>query len=150
MIRQKYINAISTYFKDELGRPEILNRIGIKNVVPFNFIKDYEIISEIISSKMKKINKKLNKDKKINLIFNEDNMNALIKLINDNYDKSMGGIGLITTLEKCFIDELSNFIFTNSLTNNDKLVNLEIYIVNNKISFNVLNQFKKVLEFELK
>lgn len=135
MIRQKYINAISSYFKDELGRPEILNRIGIKNVVPFNFIKDYEIISEIISSKMKKINKKLNKDKKINLIFNEDNMNALIKLINDNYDKSMGGRGLITTLEKYFIDELSNFIFTNSLTNNDKLVNLEIYIVNNKINF---------------
>lgn len=124
MTRQKYINAISTYFKDELGRPEILNRIGIKNVVPFNFIKDYEIISEIILSKMKKINKKLNKDKKINLIFNEDNMNALIKLINDNYDKSMGGRGLITTLEKYFIDELSNFIFTNSLTNNDKLINL--------------------------
>ena len=95
MTRQKYINAISTYFKDELGRPEILNRIGIKNVVPFNFIKDYEIISEIILSKMKKINKKLNKDKKINLIFNEDNMNALIKLINDNYDKSMGGRGSV-------------------------------------------------------
>ena len=44
-VRKHFIEAVSNHFNNELGRPEILNRINIKNIIPFNFVKDEEIIN---------------------------------------------------------------------------------------------------------
>jgi ATP-dependent Clp protease ATP-binding subunit ClpA len=57
IVRQNFIDSVTEHFKVKLERPEILNRIGMKNIIPFNFIKNEEITKEILKSKLEKIKK---------------------------------------------------------------------------------------------
>ncbi|WP_322962627.1 hypothetical protein RRG39_00720 [Mycoplasmopsis cynos] len=63
-IQEHFISEVKKYFSDELKRPEILNRIGIPNIIPFNKITSLEIKLDIIKSKIKKIKEFLLKEKK--------------------------------------------------------------------------------------
>ena len=53
-MHNQFIRAVKTYFKDNLKRPEILNRIGEKNIIPFDFITDDHILDEILEMKLNK------------------------------------------------------------------------------------------------
>ncbi|MDE5841454.1 MAG: AAA family ATPase, partial [Malacoplasma sp.] len=48
-IRKTYFDAIKFHFYQTLKRPEIYNRIGEKNIVPFNFVTNISIIEEILN-----------------------------------------------------------------------------------------------------
>lgn len=141
-IRNKFIKAVEKYFKNELKRPEILNRIGVKNIIPFNFITDENIIREIIDMKIKNIIKKIKDDKKINCIINNETINNISISVMSKYDRSLGGRGIVTELETEFIDNLSFFIFNNyekiiENKNNNKYSNISIGFENNRIIFNL-------------
>ncbi len=49
--RNHYLNAVSQFFRKTLGRPEILNRIGINNVIVFNRI-DRQFQESIVRQKL--------------------------------------------------------------------------------------------------
>lgn len=123
-VRQHFINAVKKYFNSELKRPEILNRIGVKNIVPFNFIIDQNIIQMIIKLKIKKLQKKLQEEKNISLnidFADNQNINNIMKIIEKNYDFKLGGRGLVSAFESMFVDKLSLFIFENiDLSQNKK------------------------------
>lgn len=111
--RQGFVNAVIEHFNKTLDRPEILNRIGIKNIIPFNFITEREIIFEILDVKLTKIFESLKEDKLISLNIDEEIKDRLFEVISNKFNKQMGGRGLIVELETVFIDKLSNFIFDN-------------------------------------
>ncbi len=112
-VRKHFIQSVSDHFNKELKRPEILNRINVKNIIPFNFIKDEKIINEIIYSKLDKIENLILEEKYIKLNFLNDAKEKIAKLVFKKSDKKMGGRGIITELETHFIDNLSHFIFNN-------------------------------------
>ena len=56
-VQRKVRQAIEDYFKLELGRPEILNRIG-ENIVVFDFIRP-EVAKLILDAQVNKIIKNL-------------------------------------------------------------------------------------------
>ncbi|MDE5952693.1 MAG: AAA family ATPase, partial [Malacoplasma sp.] len=58
-IRKIYFGAIKFHFYETLKRPEIYNRIGEKNIVPFNFVTNISIIEEILNYKYKNVCKKI-------------------------------------------------------------------------------------------
>ncbi|WP_025755693.1 AAA family ATPase [Mycoplasmopsis cricetuli] len=114
LIRKTFKKEIEKYFKETLGRPEILNRIGEKNIVPFNFITDHEIIKEIINSKLKKLKNNLYKDKLIQLQEeNEETLKYLIIEVKKGFKPELGARGLISEFEKKFIDKMIYFLFEN-------------------------------------
>ncbi|WP_051619146.1 AAA family ATPase [[Mycoplasma] collis] len=113
-IRNKFKSEINKYFKETLGRPEILNRIGDKNIIPFNFIMKDEIIKEIIFNQLGKMNKLLKKEK--NIVLSQSSENDLITLftqVRKGFNHEFGARGLIAEFEKIFIDVLVYFIFNN-------------------------------------
>lgn len=133
--RKSFIKAVIDHFKTNLQRPEILNRIGIKNIVPFNFITDKEIINEILEVKLLKITKSLKEEKSIALSIDQQNKDRLFEIISSKFNNEMGGRGLIVELETVFIDKLSIFIFENYEEvklnkKNNKFSNVKIEISN--------------------
>ena len=130
-VRKTFIEEVSKYFNIELGRPEILNRINYKNIVPFNFIKDENIIYQIVESKLNKIQENLREEKNIEINLKNNTTDLIVQKIMKSYNKNMGGRGVITELETYFIDPLSEFIFNNfekirNNKNNNMLSKLDI------------------------
>ena len=113
VVHQQFINAVKDYFKNNLKRPEILNRIGEKNIIPFDFITDDKILDEILDMKLNKIVSKLKEEKFIDLRINQADKDFLFEGIKSKYDRTMGGRGLMEKLETNFVDDLSEFIFDN-------------------------------------
>lgn len=140
MVRKHFIDAVENHFKFELKRPEILNRIGVKNIVPFNFITDPSIIKLIIELKIKKLIKKLNEEKNINLsvdLSNKQLINQIIEIITKEYKFELGARGLVSEFESIFVDKLSMFIFENIDFNRDKkeIINITCILSDNEIKF---------------
>ncbi|MBQ5492541.1 MAG: ATP-dependent Clp protease ATP-binding subunit [Mycoplasmataceae bacterium] len=112
-IHNQFISAVKKYFKENLKRPEILNRIGEKNIIPFDFITDHQILDEILEMKLNKIIDKLKEEKFIDLHIKKVDKEFMFEGIKNKYDPTMGGRGLMEKLETNFIDDLSEFIFSN-------------------------------------
>ncbi len=144
--RQIYVDAIKEFFIHRIQRPEILNRIGIKNIVPFNYILDENIIKEIIQYKFNVLKEKLLLEKNINLnLKRHTDFDGLIKLIRQDYQVRLGGRGLVVSFESIFIDELVNFIYTkipnHILNKSNTIYSIDYYVENNKLYFEFKNQY---------
>ncbi len=130
-IRKHFMSAVRNHFENELGRPEILNRIGEKNIVPFNFIDD-KLIVKIVENKLNKLRDSMRKERFIELTFKCDAIDGIANDIKKRYNKKMGGRGIINELETSFIDALSRYMFeyyetikTNYVPHGSKLLESE-------------------------
>ena len=135
--RKLFIQAVEKKFND-IERPEILNRIGINNVIPFNFIQDKKILMEIFESKLEKLVKAVFDKHKIKITIEEGSKEAIFEIVDTAYDPTNGGRGLINAMEKTIQTTLSDFLFDNTdLIGNqgDKVVNLSMSTRKDKITF---------------
>jgi len=114
VVSQKVREAIEDYFKLELGRPEILNRIG-ENIVVFDFIRP-EIAKQILESQIKKIKNTLQIEKNIILKLSESVQNEITEAALNNLGNGGRGIGNI--VESYLINPLSRFMFDNNIFDN--------------------------------
>lgn len=113
-LRKEYKAEVIKYFTEELKRPEILNRIGLKNIVPFNPITDQETCFKILKSKLDKTISRISNSKKWNITpDNKETDLNMFKAIYEDFEIKLGGRGLVMKFENYFIDELSKFIFRN-------------------------------------
>lgn len=117
-VQKNVRQGIEDYFKLQLGRPEILNRIG-ENVVVFDFIRP-EAAEKILAAQIDKIVKNLLLEKNIEVIVTEDAMNVLRTKAMANLDNGGRGIGNI--VESLFINPLSRCLFDNEAFANKKVV----------------------------
>ncbi|AIU34020.1 AAA family ATPase [Metamycoplasma hominis] len=150
-LRKEYKEEVIKYFTEELKRPEILNRIGLKNIVPFNPITDQETCFKILKSKLDKTISRIRNSKKWNITPDnkETNLN-MFKAIYENFEIKLGGRGLVMKFENYFIDELSKFIFRNykkveEARKNDKLLNIKYSV--DKVSTS--SKVRMDLEFKI-
>lgn len=146
-VKNAFIESVKNHFY-KIGRPEIYNRIGEKNIVPFDFIDNQDIASEIIKYKYENLCEQIYK--KRNILIKPDDENSLKNLslkIFNKYDKTLGGRGLVSVFETIFIDELSEFIFKKIDLSTDESKN--IIRINwscdnsplvNDVKFSILNQ----------
>lgn len=102
---------IEDYFKLQLGRPEILNRIG-ENIVVFDFIRE-DTADEILQSQIQKIVESLKTDKNITLTVTEKVRTTLRRAAIGNLDNGGRGIGNI--VESLLINPLARYMFDNGL-----------------------------------
>ena len=101
--------GIERYFKQQLGRPEILNRIG-ENIVVFDFIRD-DVAEEILNSRLNIIIKNMYQEKHIDLEISEKVRGILREKVLANLDNGGRGIGNI--VENVFVNPLSRYMFDN-------------------------------------
>ena len=106
-VQKKVRQAIEDYFKLELGRPEILNRIG-ENIVVFDFIRP-EVAKQILDAQITKITKNLAAEKGIELIITDKAKSVLVAKALDNLGNGGRGIGNI--VESLLINPLARYMF---------------------------------------
>ena len=109
--------AIENYFKLELGRPEILNRIG-ENIVVFDFIRP-EVAHLILDSQINKIINNLMAEKRIAVNLSESAYTTLREHMLSNLGNGGRGIGNI--VESLLINPLARYLFDNEIFNNAKI-----------------------------
>lgn len=110
--------AIEDYFKLQLGRPEILNRIG-ENIIVFDYIRP-DVAKLILKSQVNKIIKNLSAEKHIALTFSEEAMTTLTDNALNNLQN--GGRGIGNVVENLLINPLSRYLFDNEIYGNSEIV----------------------------
>ncbi len=110
-MREKLIESIKNYFTLQLGRPEILNRIG-ENFIVFDYIRD-DVATQIMDAQLKKVSANLKESKGIILEFSDECRDALKGRCFSNLEN--GGRGIGNVIEKCLINPLARVIFDNNV-----------------------------------
>ena len=110
--------AIEDYFKLQLGRPEILNRIG-ENIIAFDYIRP-DVAKLILKSQVNKIIKNLSAEKHITLTISEEAMTTLTDNALNNLQN--GGRGIGNVVENLLINPLSRYLFDNEIYGNSEIV----------------------------
>ncbi len=106
--------AIEDYFKLQLGRPEILNRIG-ENIVVFDYIRP-DVAKLILNAQVSKIVKNLSAEKHIALTISDVAMETLTAQALNNLQN--GGRGIGNVVENLLINPLSRYLFDNEIFDN--------------------------------
>ena len=111
--RKMFLDAVVEKFKNELKRPEILNRIGVHNVIPFDYLNDDKILKEIYLSKINKLASALQEKHNITLEIKKEDEDDVFEVVKTAYDPSNGGRGLISAIEVTIQNNLTDFLFEN-------------------------------------
>ena len=106
-LRRVIRRNIEEYFKLELGRPELLNRIG-ENIIVFDYIRPPAAL-EILEGMLDKIRKRVSRDQGIDLVLRPELFRQLEKAAMENLENGGRGIGNI--VESMLIDPLSRSLF---------------------------------------
>ena len=106
-VQQSVREGIERYFKQQLGRPEILNRIG-ENIVVFDFIRQ-DVAELILRSQINKIISNMRQEKHIELTISDQAFSVLKAKSIANLDNGGRGIGNI--VESMFVNPLSRYMF---------------------------------------
>lgn len=108
--REAFQSRVRDHFVREMGRPELLNRIG-DNIVAFNFVRDTGFLADIMRSKLGPLRMRLKEKYGIRNVRIADER-ALLERVASDIDPTMGGRGAITVLTKWLIDPVSRFLFS--------------------------------------
>ncbi|MBQ4581068.1 MAG: ATP-dependent Clp protease ATP-binding subunit [Clostridia bacterium] len=111
-VEKRLRQAVEDHFKLELGRPEILNRIG-ENIVVFDFIRE-EAGKAILKSQVDKIIRRLEEQKNIRVTVTDEAYGELSAAA--LADLSNGGRGVGNQVEALLINPLSRWLFDNAVT----------------------------------
>ena len=133
--RNQFIEKVQRHFIVELGRPELLNRIG-DNIVAFNFIDDPKVFTQIAMVKFKSIEDFVRERYEADLVF--ENEEKAFLAIASKAGKQNGGRGLLNVLETVIVNPLAEFIFERS-----------DMVIGRKILISQLVEDKAVFEFNL-
>ncbi|MBQ9251215.1 MAG: ATP-dependent Clp protease ATP-binding subunit [Clostridia bacterium] len=117
-VRTRVRSAIEDYFKLELGRPEILNRIG-ENIVVFDYIRK-DAAKLILKSQVNKIINNLREQKNISIRIEDFAYQSLEDAA--TFDLSNGGRGIGNQVESLLVNPLSRWMFDNSVIQDANLV----------------------------
>lgn len=107
--RQYFIEEVKKHFVEELKRPEILNRIGDANIVPFNFIQNEQVLIAIGKSKFKPIRNFIKERYKADIRFDDED--GAFAELGRSVNKANGGRGMLNAMEQKLINPLSDFVF---------------------------------------
>ena len=113
-VQKRLRQAVEDHFKLELGRPEILNRIG-ENIVVFDFIRE-EAGKAILQSQVDKIIRRLQEQKNIRVTITDEAYQELSAAALG--DLSNGGRGVGNQVEALLINPLSRWLFDNAVIAN--------------------------------
>ena len=106
-LRHTIHGAIEEYFKLELGRPELLNRIG-ENIIVFDYIRP-DTAAAILDAQVEKIALRLREDRSIRLTLRPEARDTLLRAALQNL--SNGGRGVGNIVESMLINPLSRYLF---------------------------------------
>jgi len=116
-ITKRIRRSVEDYFINELGRPEILNRIG-ENIVVFDYIRPDTAVS-ILEGQVEKIMQNLMREKNIRVDISETALHKLSDQALANL--SNGGRGIGNIVESMLINPLARYLFDEKICSGDSI-----------------------------
>ena len=110
-VTRELTEGVKNYFQN-IGRPELLNRLGDDNIVVFQFI-NVEDAKKICDAKLSSICATIEKEKGIRILV--DNAREQLHRLAVR-ERANGGRGVGNMLEREFLNPLANFICTQART----------------------------------
>ena len=117
---------IQYHFRNKLNRPEILNRIGMDNIVVFDYISK-EVAKDILKLQVNKVINNFKLEKQVALSLSEQAFNTLYEKASMNLED--GGRGIGNAVETYLINPLSGHMFDNHENKINSVVIKEIVAV---------------------
>ena len=105
----KFVEAVRRHFRDEMKRPELLNRIGEANILPFNFLTDETVLLKILEAKLKPLRDKLVERWQIDLEF--EDQDAALRSVMSGFSVENGGRGVANLLNERITEPLARKLF---------------------------------------
>lgn len=105
-IQKSLMKSMEDFFKYQIQRPELLNRIG-DNFVIFDFIRE-TAAEEIMELKLKSIIEYLKKEKDIHLVLSQKYREYLLERVTDNLNN--GGRGIGNRIETLLVNPISSLL----------------------------------------
>ncbi len=105
-IQKSLMKSMEDFFKYQIQRPELLNRIG-DNFVIFDFIRE-TAAEEIMELKLKSIVEYLEKEKGIHLVLSQKYREYLLECVTDNLNN--GGRGIGNRIETLLVNPISSLL----------------------------------------
>jgi ATP-dependent Clp protease ATP-binding subunit ClpA len=112
IFKSKIMKGIRDFFTTQIGRPEIMNRIG-ENFLVLKYISA-ETAKQIMNQQLSRIADNLHHQKNINLVFDETFKSGLFDIVR-GYIMD-GGRGVGNAIEKHFINPLSRVVAKYEIT----------------------------------
>ena len=106
---EAFISAVKEKFVKEMKRPELLNRIGEKNILPFNFLTDENVLLKIAASKLMPLRQKL--DEKYSMKLEFKNEEAVLRRLLKGFNTANGGRGIANRVNDLIIEPLAMQMF---------------------------------------
>lgn len=116
-IREHFRQAVEGFFKVEISRPELLNRVGRNNIVVFDYINSDEVIIELIKEHLNKVQDEFNKsysenEQKLTLKLPNHKLAASLFIINKERIKEYGGREVENIINEQIRDKLAWHVLT--------------------------------------
>lgn len=113
-IKEGVLQEIKEYFKYDINRPELLNRIG-DNFIVFDYIRE-DIAKRILSYKVEKIVDNLLKSKQIKLNIEDAFYNYLVEETLNNLEN--GGRGIGNVIESKLVNSIASIMTEGNISDN--------------------------------
>jgi DNA polymerase III delta prime subunit len=100
-VREHFLKCIHSFFRYEISRPELLNRIG-NNIVPFNFIDEDAVIASTVNYYLLQLRDRFNVEYETRGLRLEIAFDQVTRFIATEYNKQIrefGGRAVLNTLD---------------------------------------------------
>ena len=121
-LKSRMMESIRKFFRRDIRRPELLNRIG-DNIVVFDYIRE-PVLDEILENQKKKIKANMLREKNIEFDISDEAYKYLHERALKNLDN--GGRGVLNALETYLINPLSEYMLKNNVRRDAKIFVKEI------------------------
>ncbi len=129
-VRGYFIRSVQNFFRYEISRPELLNRIG-NNIVPFNFMDEEDVLQIIVDFYLNKLQTKFDEEYSNKGLSIEFDREAVTGYIVQNYGKvikEFGGRAVINTLEDVLLVNLAQRLLILENKNQRGMVKLKVNV----------------------
>lgn len=118
-VRHKVLDGVKNYFI-ELGRPELLNRIGENNIIVFDFIRE-DAARAIVKTQVERISENLLAQRRIALVVTDESYESFFYPQAEAV-RANGGRGIGNLVEEWLINPLSRYICDYSIPDGSSIV----------------------------
>jgi hypothetical protein len=121
VVQQKVRGEIERHFKLELGRPELLNRIG-ENIIVFDFIR-HDVAEQIFTSMLDNLVDEIRSTQEVAVSLSDAARSQLRELC--LADLSNGGRGIRNQLEAHFVNPFARVLFEADITTSQSEIEIQ-------------------------
>jgi hypothetical protein len=116
-VREHFIRSVRNFFRYEISRPELLNRLG-NNIVPFNYLDQEEALAATIKFYLKELQQRFNQEygqQGLSLEINFESVTPFVIQEHGNAIRQFGGKAVINTLDDILLPLLAKRLLSHEM-----------------------------------